>query len=207
MKLYDVSVDIHDSMHAYPDDPRYESKQLKSLSNGDLFDLHVFCMSNHCGTHVDAPAHFIPGGATISELSLELMNGRCRVIQVRNGEKVDLPELKKLVLMDDFRVLLKTRNSHLWRNPEFSKDYIYLTADAASYLVDNGVKLVGFDYLSVDRYGDDSFPVHQRLLENNIILVEGLNLSEVEEDEYEMSCLPLRLKDLDAAPARVILRK
>jgi arylformamidase len=136
------------------------------------------------------------------------MNGRARVVEIHNGEKIDLPELKQLVLMDDFRILFKTRNSHLWSNHKyFSKKYVYLTPQGATYLIDNGIKLVGFDYHSIDRFGDEEYPVHKLLLENQIALVEGLNLAEVDEGEYEMSCLPLRLKGMDAAPARVILKK
>jgi arylformamidase len=82
-----------------------------------------------------------------------------------------------------------------------------LTGEAAKYLCENGIKLVGFDYLSIDRYGDESYPAHRILLQGQVILIEGLNLADVEEGDYEMSCLPLPLKGLDAAPARVILKK
>ena len=155
---------------------------------------------------MDAPAHFIQHGTTIDAVPLEFLNGRARVVEIHNAEKIDVPELKRLILVEDFRVLFKTKNSLLWNTP-FTNDYIYLTKEAARFLSENGVKLVGFDYLSVDRYGDETYPVHKTLLKNGIILVEGLNLAEVEKGEYEMSCLPLRFKGLDASPARVILKK
>jgi arylformamidase len=206
MKIYDISVEMHPRMQIYPGDPRFRSRMLHSLNNGDPFTLSKIMMSNHVGTHVDAPAHMIRGGLTITDLPLEMMNGRSRVVHIRHREKIDVPELKKLVLMDDFRILFKTRNSHLWSNHKrFSKKYIYLTRDGAQYLVDNGIKLVGFDYLSIDKQDDPDFPAHKILLSNQVILVECLDLSQVEEGEYEMSCLPLRLKGLDAAPARVVL--
>jgi arylformamidase len=208
MKFYDISVDIHPRMQAYPGDPKFRSKAIRSLENGDPFSLSKIMMSNHVGTHVDAPSHLNSGGWTITDIPLEVMNGRARVVEIHNGEKIDLPELKQLILMDDFRILFKTRNSHLWSNHKyFSKKYVYLTPQGAKYLIDNGIKLVGFDYHSIDRFGDDEYPVHKLLLENQIALVEGLNLAEVEEGEYEMSCLPLRLKGMDAAPARVVLKK
>ncbi len=208
MKFYDISVEIHPRMQAYPGDPRFRSKAMKSMEKGDPFALSKIMMSNHAGTHVDAPSHLNPGGLTVTDIPLEVMNGRARVVEIHNGEKIDLPELKQLVLMDDFRILFKTRNSHLWSTHKyFSKKYIYLTPAGARYLIDNGIKLIGFDYHSVDRFGDEEYPVHRLLLENQIALVEGLNLAEVEEGEYELSCLPLRLKDMDAAPARVVLKK
>jgi arylformamidase len=164
-------------------------------------------LSNHTGTHVDAPSHFIAGGATITDLPLEQMNGRVRVVAIPGGEKIDVPQLQQLVLMDDFRVLFKTRNSLLWSSrKKYKKDHIYMTPEAATYLVENGIKLVGFDYLSIDRFGAEDFPVHKILLGNQVILVESLNLAEIDEGSYEMSCLPLKLTGLDAAPARVILR-
>lgn len=208
MKFYDISVDIHPRMQALPGDPKFRSKAVRSLENGDPFGLSKIMMSNHTGTHVDAPSHLNNRGWTITDIPLEVMNGRTRVVEIHNGEKIDLPELKQLILMDDFRILFKTRNSHLWSNHKyFSKKYVYLTPQGARYLIDNGIKLVGFDYHSVDRFGDEEYPVHRLLLENQIALVEGLNLAEVEEGEYEMSCLPIRLKGMDAAPARVVLKK
>jgi arylformamidase len=207
MKIYDVSVDLYPRMQIYPGDPRFRSKLIHSVEKGDSFTLSKIMMSNHAGTHIDAPAHMIPGGQTITELSLEAMNGRVRVVHIRHREKIDVPDLKQLVLMDDFRILFKTRNSLLWsKHKNFSKKYIYLTAEAAQHLVDRGIKLVGFDYLSIDKPNDPDFPAHKILLRNQVILVECLNLSEVDDGEYEMSCLPLRLKGLDAAPARVMLR-
>lgn len=206
MKIYDVSVPIDSSTPVFPGDPEFRSKEVRSLNAKGDYQLHEVTMGNHIGTHVDAPAHFIQHGTTIDAVPLEVLNGRARVVEIHNAEKIDVPELKRLILVEDFRVLFKTRNSLLWNAP-FTNDYIYLTKEAARFLSENGVKLVGFDYLSVDRYGDETYPVHKTLLKNGIILVEGLNLAEVEEGEYEMSCLPLRFKGLDASPARVILKK
>lgn len=206
MKIYDVSIPIDESMPVFPGDPVFRSKQLKSFKAKDRYQLHEISMGNHAGTHVDAPAHFIKGGNTIDKIPLEVLNGRARVVEIHHAAKIDVPELKRLILVEDFRILFKTRNSLLWNEP-FTTEYIYLTENAAKYLSENGIKLIGFDYLSIDRFGDESFPAHNALLKNDVVLVEGLNLAEVEEGEYEMSCLPLRIKGLDASPARVILRK
>jgi arylformamidase len=207
-KLYDVSVDIHASMHVYPGDPKFHSNTVSSQENGDLFECHKITLSNHAGTHVDAPSHFVKGGMTVTDIPLEVLNGRARVVEISNTEKVDVAELQQLVLVDDFRILFKTKNSQIWNSHKhFCKDHAYITADAAKYLAENGIKLVGFDYLSVDRYGDDSYATHKSLLSNQIVILEGLNLSQIIPGEYDLACLPMRLKGLDAAPARVLLKK
>src|SRR5262249_24136227 len=148
MKIYDISVPIHPDMHVLPGDPKFKSRLHRSMQQGDHYDLHKISLGNHSGTHVDAPAHFLKDGATVTQLPLEVMYGRTRVIEIHNAEKIDVPELQQLVLVDDFRVIFKTRNSLLWANHQhFAKDYIYITAEAAKYLVENGIKLIGFDYL------------------------------------------------------------
>jgi arylformamidase len=205
-KIYDISVDVRKGMVVYPKDPRFRSRAVSCIER-DGVALQKIMMGNHTGTHVDAPAHFIPGGLTITDLSLELMNGRTRVVEIHSGEKIDVSELRQSVHTDDFRLLFKTKNSLLWNSrKKFKKDYVYMTPAAAEFLVESGIKLIGIDYLSIERFGDQSFAVHKLLLGNQIVLVEGLDLSQVEPGFYDMSCLPLRLAGLDAAPARVILR-
>jgi arylformamidase len=206
-KIYDISVDISIGMHTHPGDPKFRSRQIADFED-EKYRLYKISLGNHTGTHVDAPAHFVKDGATVTELPLEMLNGRVRVVQIHNKKKVDFAELSKLVLVDDFRILFKTRNSLLWGSKKtFQRKHVYLTLEASKYLVENGIKLIGFDYLSVEEFGNTEYPVHRYLLGNQVILIEGLNLSEVEEGDYEMSCLPLKLKGFDGAPARVILRR
>ena len=206
-KIYDISVDIQMDMPTYPGDAKYKSRKLKSVEQ-DGYEIHRLTLGNHTGTHVDAPSHFIQDGATVTELPLDILNGRTRVVEIHDKEKVGLEELHNLKLDNDYRILLKTRNSSLWKSKKrFQKNYVYLTLDAAKYLAENDIKLIGFDYLSLEKFGDSEHPVHRYLLGNQVIILEGLNLSNVEEGEYEMFCLPLKLTGLDGAPARVILRK
>lgn len=206
-KIYDISVDIQTGMPTYPGDAKFKSLKLKSVDQ-DGYEIHRLTLGNHTGTHVDAPAHFIQDGATVTELPLDILNGRTRVVEIHDKEKVSLEELQNVKLDNDFRILIKTRNSSLWKSKKrFQKKYVYLTLDAAKYLADNDIKLIGFDYLSLEKFGDSEHPVHRYLLGNQVIILEGLNLSNIEEGEYEMFCLPLKLAGLDGAPARVILRK
>ena len=96
-------------------------------------------------------------------------------------------------------MLFKTQNSsRRWRIENFIEDFVYASQEAARYLADCGVRTVGFDYLSVDGFWKDGA---------GIWIIEGLYLSGVEPDEYELICLPLKVEDGDVAPARAIVRK
>jgi arylformamidase len=204
-KIHDVSVSLLPGMATYPGDPPFTIEVVQSLGESP-FQLSRMSLATHSGTHVDAPAHFVPGGATVDRLALEILLGKARVVEVSARERVDRADLEALDLRDDLRVLLKTRMSGQLLRPGFQEDHVYLSRDAALYLVQAGIKLVGFDYLSIDRFGSVDFPAHQALLGAGVVIVEGLDLSEVEPGEYDMSCLPLRVAEGDGAPARVVLR-
>jgi arylformamidase len=101
--------------------------------------------------------------------------------------------------------LFKTENSKHWNDGRFFQEFVYLEPDAAQILVDRGVKLVGIDYLSIDKFKSEKHPTHFVLLERDVVILEGLNLSAVAPGEYQMVALPLNLQDADGAPTRVIL--
>ena len=203
--VYDVTVPLAPGLPAYPGDPPFEIEAIQRLGSAP-FSLSRMSLATHTGTHVDAPAHFLPGGATIDSLPLEILLGKARVVEIPARERIDRADLEPRDLRDDLRILLKTRMSGQMLKPGFQEDHLYLSGDAAAYLAQAGLKLVGFDYLSVDRYGASDYPAHHALLEAGVVIVEGLDLSEVEPGEYDMACLPLRVADGDGAPARVILR-
>ena len=190
---------------AYPVDPPVGIEVVQRAGEAP-YGLARLDLTTHSGTHVDAPAHFVTGGATVDTLALEILIGKARVVELPGRERVDRPDLEALDLRDDLRVLLKTRMSGQLLKPGYQQDHVYLTGDAALYLAQAGLKLVGFDYLSIDRFGDSSYPAHRALLAAGVVVVEGLDLSEVEPGEYDMTCLPLRVGGGDGAPARVVLR-
>lgn len=163
-------------------------------------------LETHTGTRVDAPSQFLPGGATVDQLPLEILLGKARVVELAARERIDRADLEALDLRDDLRVLLKTRMSGQLLKPGYQNDHVYLSQDAAVYLAQAGIKLVGFDYLSVDRLGSGEPAAHRALLGSGVVVLEGLDLSEVGPGEYEMACLPLRVAGGDGAPARVVLR-
>ncbi|HZS46976.1 MAG TPA: cyclase family protein [Blastocatellia bacterium] len=207
MKIYDVSVQLSADLPTYPGDPKISFEQSSSISKGDPANVTRIDMGSHTGTHIDAPYHFIDDGPKLDQLKLEIMMGRTHVLQV-TAPVINESVLEEFDFTDKTRVLFKTRNSYLWdRGPEFVKDYVYIEPSAAELLVREGIKLVGIDYLSVEKFGSTKFETHLEFLRNDIVILEGLNLKEVEPGDYDMVCLPMRLASGDGAPARVILRK
>jgi len=205
-KIYDVTVPLSSEVPTYPGDPPFETRPTQRMADGGAFNATRITLGTHLGTHVDAPAHFLAGGATVDELPLEILMGKARVVEVSARDRIDRADLEALDLRDDIRVLVKTRMSGQMHRPPVHEDHVYLTVDAANYLAQAGIKLVGIDYLSVDRFGTADYPSHHALLEAGVVVLEGLDLSEVEPGEYEMTCLPLRIVGAEGAPARVILR-
>jgi len=203
--VYDVTVPLAPGLPVYPGDPPFEIEPVQRLGAAP-FNLSRISLATHTGTHVDAPSHFVAGGATIDALPPEILIGKARVVEIPARERIDRADLEPQDLRDDLRILLKTRMSGQMLKSSFQEDHLYLSGDAAAYLAQAGLKLVGFDYLSVDRYGARDFPAHHALLEAGVVIVEGLDLSGVEPGEYDMTCLPLRVAGGDGAPARVILR-
>jgi arylformamidase len=206
-KIYDVTVPLSRDLPTYPGDPPFELTFTHRIADGQSYNVTRLALGSHSGTHVDAPYHFLADGATVEQLPLEILLGKCRVVELLAREKIQRADLEALQLRDDLRVLLKTRMSGQLRpGREFQEDFVYLTEDAASYLVQVGIKLVGIDYLSVEKFGSTDFPAHHVLLGAGVVIVEGLDLFDVEPGEYDMTCLPLRIVGGDGSPARVILR-
>jgi arylformamidase len=165
----------------------------------------------HTATHVDAPAHFLVGGARVESLPLEVLIGEAEVVEVpRTQERIDENLARKACSSGAARILFKTRNSNFWNAPDqsFRPDYTYLDSAAALCLVEQKVKLVGIDYLSVEQFQSTDFATHRLLLSHEVVIIEGLDLSDVPTGRYELICLPLRIKggSGDGAPARVVLR-
>lgn len=211
MRIHDVSVSISTTMPIYPGDPRIEFEQWAALDKGDSANVTMLHFGAHTGTHVDAPAHFIAGGPGVTAMHLESLIGPARVIEIADEVlAITSDHVRSSALDGVTRVLFKTRNSAFWKNTEkgFRKDFTYIEPTAAVELVEMGVRLVGIDYLSVEKFGSTRFQTHTILLESGIVIVEGLDLRNVEPGDYELICLPLKLAggSGDGAPARAVLR-
>jgi arylformamidase len=208
MKIYDITVPIAPDLAVYPGDPPVRIERTMELERGDIARVSQLICSTHIGTHVDPPSHFIQDGMALDQLPLDVLIGRARVIDVGDAMVIDARVLSGCDLTDATRVLFKTRNSRLWQAPhEFHCEFVYLATDAAEMLVARGVRLVGIDYLSVEKFDFQEPTTHWTLLRHNVIIVEGLDLRAIAPGDYELICLPLKIKDGDGGPARVVLRE
>ena len=206
-RFLDVSVPLDAGTPTYPGNPPFEMQPVKRIAEGASSNVSRLVMGTHTGTHVDAPRHFFDDGSGADALALDMLIGRVRVVDLPRRGGITADDLAAAALREDLRVLLKTPNSALWNSGGFRQDYTHLTESGARYLVDQGVKLVGVDYLSVEQFKQPGAPAHHVLLGGGTIVIEGLNLRDVEPGTYELFCLPLRVVDADGAPARVVLRQ
>ncbi len=207
MKIHDVTLTISDSIVTFPGDPGVEITRAHSIGKEHDSNLSKVDMGAHTGTHVDAPVHFIKGGAGAETLDLNILVGPAVVIDATKEDVISAATLEKLDIPEGVeRVLFRTRNSELWKTQphKFSEDFVGITGDGAEWLIKKGVKLVGIDYLSIAPY-HHAAPTHRALLSVGAIPIEGLDLSAISPGRYFMACLPLKLKGSDGAPARVIL--
>ena len=211
MQIYDVSVPLTSATPIYPGDPGIEITNWLTLANGDTANVSLMKFSLHSGTHVDAPSHFIAGGAKVDSLPLESLLGEAQVIEVPADVRIiDRSFVVANCPSRSQRILFKTRNSTFWNNRQegFREDYVYIDHDAAHWLVETGIKLVGIDYLSVEQFKSNTFETHHAFLSNGVVILESLDLRGVPSGVYELLCLPLKITggSGDGAPARVILR-
>jgi arylformamidase len=206
MKIYDVSLTISTKIPIYPGDPKVEIKPVSRISQGDGANVSLICLGSHTGTHVDPPFHFVESGLTIDQIPLELLVGDCFVLSLGDVSAVRVEHLEAAdIPRNTERLLLKTRNSLLLKEPVFHRNFTYLEPDAADWLVKHGIKLVGVDYLSIEQFQSKNHETHLRLLKSGVVILEGLDLSEVVEGIYTLVCLPIKIAGGDGAPARVIL--
>jgi arylformamidase len=211
MQIYDVSIPLSSGTPTYPGDPGIEITSWTKLDNGDAANVSLISFGLHTGTHVDAPSHFIAGGGKVDSLPIDSLLGATQVVEVPTQlEAIDRKFVESNCTSGATRILFKTRNSSFWANPErgFREDFVYIEPDAAQWLVQTGIKLVGIDYLSVERFKSVGFATHLAFLSHGVVILEGLDLRQVPAGDYELICLPLKIAGGtgDGAPARVVLR-
>ena len=208
MTIYDISLSISPNLPTWPGDPGLKLEQFESMEKGALYNATQLSSSVHVGTHVDAPRHFLNDGSTVEQLPLEMLTGPCYVAQLPDGiEAITSEVLARTEITSQMkRVLFGTSNSHYWAKGEskFQTDFVAITEDGAEWLVERGIQLVGIDYLSIAPY-HESIPTHTVLLKAGVVVVEGLNLSNIMRGFYDLYCLPLKIAGSDGAPARAIL--
>ena len=206
--IWDVSVPVRHGGLVYPGNPPISITAVQSIAQGDTANVSRIDLGSHTGTHVDAPLHFMDGGAGVDELPLDVLVGPARLIAF--GDEVMAvgeAELRRHDLRGVTRLLIKTRNS-AWLasgSAEVHPDFTHVAPDGAEYLVSIGVRLVGVDYLSVEQFRSPHHRTHKTLLSNGVVIVEGLVLTEPPPGDYELYCLPMLLAGIDGAPARAVL--
>jgi arylformamidase len=207
MTLYDISLTYTEDLPTWPGDPTIQLKQISSIEDGEMANVTHLSMCAHSGTHVDAPDHFLGNGKTVESIPLELMVGPAAVVEIRAEGTITVADLiSAQIPAGTKRILLKTPNSEIWAagNMVFQEDFIAPDGEAAKYLVELGVEVIGVDYLSVAPFTDPE-PTHKTLLEAGVLIIEGLDLSGIKPGEYTLYCLPLKIGGADGAPARVLL--
>jgi arylformamidase len=199
--LIDVTLPVSGQLPVWPGDP---AVAIACVSDG-LPMVSALTMSCHAGTHVDAPAHFLAGGAPVDRLSLDVLLGPCWVVRCAGGAMITAAMLAAAAIpAAAVRLLIRTENSeHPAR--DFDPAYVALAPDAAGWLLDRGVRLVGIDGPSIEAYDAPDHPVHRALLAAGVIIVENLALGAVAPGAYELICLPLPITGCDGAPARAVL--
>lgn len=205
-KIYDISAPLN-MVPAYPGDRPYIREWTARLDEGNDYSLSAIAFCSHAGTHLDFPSHLLKSGKCQEQYSMKRFIIPAEVIFVP-GEGPVLPSSLQGCKIDKGQALLfKTGNSkrRLMHQPAFSEDFVSLSPDVAQLCVAGEVGLVGIDYLSVDKYGDDSLPVHRTLLENDVLILEGIDLAAVPCGRYSLFCLPLSIKEAEASPVRAVL--
>ncbi len=203
-QVIDISRRIQADAVVYPGDPSPEA--VKLCEPGVDAPCNITALNGwttHFLTHVDPPRHFIPDGDTLDDIPLVRFIGRALVVEAR-GDAVrpsDIPAARNL---EGMNLLFRTRNS-ADEFVEFNEDHVYVTAEAAKVAVDRGVNLVGIDYIGIDRYGDESYPVHNKLLTAGVLILEGLDLSDADPGDYTLIALPLSIAGGDGSPVRAVL--
>jgi arylformamidase len=204
-KVYDITVPLSAETPTFPGAPDFRKEFRLRLAKGDRVNISELTLGSHAGTHVDSPNHFIDEMDTIDKIPLRKIVGRARVFDLKVTGKIDTADIQPLRIEPGIIALFKTRNSQLWKNKEFTQDYVYLTEQAAQLLADKDVAAVGVDYLCPDKFENLDRPVHHVLFRKGVILIEGLDLGDVPAGDYFLICPPLKIKGGDGAPARAIL--
>lgn len=206
MRILDVTLDLRPGMVVYPGGCGFAISPVSGIAKGGSSNTSVVTVGTHTGTHVDAPGHILDGQGGLEALPLDALVGRARVIRLERGGHVEAGDLEPLDWKGVERVLIRTPNSGKWAMATaFDEGFAGLTGGAAAFLGSRKLKLVGVDYLSVDRFHSGTHPAHHALLDAGVVILEGLNLAAVDPGDYELFCGPMKIPGADGAPARVFL--
>ena len=207
MALHDISVTLHPKMPVWPGSPGIRTRRLMDMAEGAEANGSEVSLDVHTGTHIDAPLHFIADGKTTLSIPLQKTVGPCEVLYFPNKSVITAEDLANSdIPLATKKLLFKTDNSQKWADPQhaFDENFCALSADAAQWVADRGIELVGIDYHSIQKF-HDSMETHRILLRAEIVILETLNLSEITPGPYRLICLPLKVHGVEGISARAIL--
>lgn len=204
--MYDITAVFSERLPVYKGDPAVSVQPHRELSKGDGCNVSLLSFGSHTGTHVDVPKHFIEGGEACDEMPLDFFYGPATVYNLTGHKDIDLHAIKDLPIKKGDIALFKTDNANRMLDPYFYEDYVAILPDAAQWLADRGVKTVGVDYLSVEKYKAHGV-THRILLGSRVAVIEGLVLTDVPPGEYRLIALPLKIAGGDGSPVRAILEQ
>jgi arylformamidase len=203
----DISVPLDGSTPVWPNTPGVSTSLHMAIAAGADANATKIVIDAHCGTHVDAPRHFVDGGATLDQIGLDPFVGDAWIVDVTGHTSIDAAVLEAAAVPASTRRLLLRSDNSLradLRTGPFRDDYAALTPDAARWVVDREIALIGIDYLSIQLFHDGP-ETHQIILGAGVAILEGLDLSEPAPGSWQLVCLPLKLIGIEAAPARAVL--
>lgn len=204
MKIIDISWPMSERMTQYKNKSVIQLQATKTFAHDNIRETRI-TIDSHTGTHVEASAHFIRDGITVDKLALQQYCGRCTVVDMTFvGDAITDEHLSLVHIEPQSIILLKTTNSELHNNDPFDPNFVYLAASGAQYLADKKIKAVGIDYLGIER-SQQEHATHRTLMNQGIVIIEGLRLAMVHAGNYFFICLPLACVDLEAAPARAVI--
>ena len=204
----DITLPIHTGRIVWPGDPGVKVEKLLQIEKGDICNTSHLSTPVHVGTHVDAPLHFVDGGEGVEKLPIPSLIGRAKVFETADETEIKLKVIEEKGIEQGDIVIFKTINSSKYlRENNFNENYIYLSTEAAEYLVSKNISTVGIDYYSIAGINSNLIECHQILLGAGVTIVEGLDLSEISPGLYDFICMPLKIIGSDGAPARAVIRK
>lgn len=205
MEYIDITLPLSDELATYPNNEPFRREEVKLLEIDGVV-LSRLSLGSHSGTHIDAPSHFVKGGKTVDQIPPEKLIGPCTVIDCTYVEEfIRERDLVDLAIQKEGRILIKTRNSDFVTDSQFMPNFVSVSLEAAQFLANRQVSLVGIDYLSIEAKGSLEHPVHKAFLKHEIVVVEGLTLRNVQPGEYQLICLPLPIVGADGSPCRALL--
>jgi arylformamidase len=202
-KLIDISQAVDARAGVFPGDTPFSFEWKWDQDRGSSCNVSAVTLSPHVGSHADAPLHFRSGAPSIGEVDLSAYVGPCQVVAGPASGLIHRSHLQELDIAGCERILFKT---HEREDTAFPERFVALSAEAADFLVQRGVRLVGLDTPSVDSASSKSLEAHHTLGRGGVAILENLQLAQVTPGRYELIALPLRWMGLDAAPVRAVLR-